>query len=431
MKVKEIHISELIPYEFNSRNHSEEQVNRIANSIKEFGFNQPIVIDKTKTIIAGHGRYLAAQKLGLKEIPIVQKDDLTELQIKAYRILDNKLQNDSTWAFNNLELDLGFLEDAGLDMAEWGLDDLRGLFPEPELEVKEDDFVACENQDIFIKRGDLIELGQHRVLCGDSTIREDADLLMGADRASLFITDPPYGVDYAAKNVFLNAISRGNHIQEDIQGDSQTTEEMKTFWQNAFDVAFDCTSDTASYYIFGPQGGDLMMMMSIKDANWQLKHMLVWAKNNHVLGRSDYNYKHEPIWFGWKNGCSHLFYGDASETSLWEFDKPLRNDLHPTMKPISLIGKAIRNSSKAGEVVLDLFLGSGSSLIAADQLNRICYGMEIEPKYCQVIIERYLKHCQTNNRQFDCRVNGEMLPEEFLTKLTDGKEKPRQAEVHT
>lgn len=432
MNVQEISISELIPYEFNSRNHSEEQINRIANSIKEFGFNQPIVIDKSKTIIAGHGRYLAAKKLGLADVPVIQKDDLTELQIKAYRILDNKLQNDSTWAFNNLELDLDFLEDAGLDMAEWGLDDLRGLFPEPEVEIKDDNFAACENQDIFIKRGDLIELGKHRVLCGDCTIREDADLLMGGARASLFITDPPYSVDYAAKNVFLNAIAPANRIQEDIEGDNLTTEEMKNFWQDAFEIAFDCTNEIASYYIFGPQGGNLMMMMmSIKDANWQLKHMLIWAKNNHVLGRSDYNYKHEPIWFGWKTGKSHVFYGDASETSLWEFDKPLKSDLHPTMKPIPLIAKAIKNSSKLGETVLDLFLGSGSTLIACDQLGRVCYGMEIQPKYCQVIIERYLKYCKDNNKPFDCRVNGEMLPEEFLTKAMNGKEKPGSAEIHT
>ena len=433
MEITELHISELIPYEFNSRNHSEEQIDRIANSIKEFGFNQPILIDKANTIIVGHGRFLAAKKLSLAKVPVVRKENLTELQIKAYRILDNKLQNDSTWAFNNLELDLGFLEDNGINLADWGLDDLRDLFSEPELEVKEDDFVACENLDIFIKRGDLIELGPHRVLCGDSTLREDADSLMTDGRATLLITDPPYGVDYAAKNIFLNAISPANRIQEDIEGDNQSPEEMKNFWQDALEVAFDCTTDTASYYIFGPQGGDLMMrmMMSIKDANWQLKHMLVWAKNNHVLGRSDYNYKHEPIWFGWKTGRTHLFYGDASETSLWEFDKPWRNDLHPTMKPIPLIGKAVRNSSKPDEIILDLFLGSGTTLIAADQLNRICYGMEIEPKYCQVIIERYLKHCQTNNKQFDCRVNGEMLPEEFINKAINGKTGKGQTEIHT
>jgi DNA modification methylase len=396
------------PYEFNNRRHNEKQIERIAASIKEFGFNQPIVIDaETSTILVGHGRLYAAQKLGLAEVPVLTLKGLNETQKKAYRLLDNKLQNDSTWDFDNVDLELGFLEDHGFDLKLYGLDDLRGLYEEPK-EVKEDGFdpASCDDQEIYIKRGDLIELGRHTVLCGDATSLQDCERLMGKTLAALFITDPPYGVSYASKNEFLNSIAPANRIQVPIENDAHTPLEMKTFWESAFRAAVTATSGSASYYIFGPQGGDLMMMMSIKDAGWQLKHMLVWVKNAHVLGRSDYNYKHEPIWFGWKEKKRHVFYGSASEVSTWEYDKPLSNDLHPTMKPVALIARAITNSSKADDAILDLFLGSGTTLIACEQLDRTCYGMEIEPRYCQVIIERYRKYCQDNGKAFDCKING-------------------------
>ena len=409
MKIEQLKIDQLIPYEFNNRVHSDEQVNLIANSINQFGFNQPIVIDEANIILVGHGRLEAAKKLGLKTVPTFKIAGLTEAQKKAYRILDNKLQNDSEWDFENLKIELDNLEDAGFELEEWGLDDLLKLAPvKEENEVFEDGGPGELPEEPFIKIGDVIELGPHRVMCGDSTKEEDVRQLRKGITADLFITDPPYGVSYANKNRFLNAISRGNSIQESIENDGRTPEEMKEFWELAFKTAHDATSDSASYYIFGPQGGDLMMMMmSIKDANWQLKHMLVWVKNNHVLGRSDYHYKHEPIWFGWKAGKTHKFYGNSSQVSVWEFNKPQKSNLHPTMKPIELIGKAICNSSKTEDVILDLFLGSGTTLIAADQLNRICYGMEISPKYCQVILERYIKYRQDAGKDVKIKINGE------------------------
>lgn len=406
MQVSEIELSKLIPYEFNNRQHSEEQINRIANSIKEFGFNQPVVIDEANIILVGHGRWLAAQKLGLKTAPVVQLKGLTEANKKAYRILDNKLQNDSTWDFNNIELELGHLEDLGFDLEPWGLD---GLLPQPEEpEVHEDEGAGALADEPYIKRGDIIELGPHRVMCGDSLETGEVELLLNGRKADLFITDPPYGVSYGEKNRFLNTIAPANRIQEAIENDMHDAEEMGRFWQSAFAVAHEFTTEAASYYIFGPQGGDLMMMMmSIKEANWQLKHMLVWVKNNHVLGRCDYHYKHEPIWFGWKNGETHKFYGDSSQFSVWEFDKPQKSELHPTMKPVALLGRAVANSSKRGDIVLDLFLGSGSTLIASDQLGRECYGMEISPAYCQVVLERYEAHCKQLGKPFDCKINGE------------------------
>lgn len=401
--------ADLIPYAFNNRKHPEQQIDRIANSIKEFGFNQPIVIDESNVVLVGHGRLAAALKLGLQEVPVVKIESLSEAKKKAYRILDNKLQNDSEWDFANIEMELNRLEELDFDLAEWGLDELLAMAPTEEPEVSEDSGPGAIPDEPFIKRGDILELGPHRVMCGDCCNETEMQELCGTVTPQLFITDPPYGVDYAQKNIFLNAISPANRIQEDIENDSKTPEEMGEFWLSAFRAAHQFTDREASYYIFGPQGGDLMMMMmmSIKDANWQLKHMLVWVKNNHVLGRCDYHYKHEPIWFGWKDDSTHHFYGDSSQFSVWEFNKPQKSDLHPTMKPVELIAQAIRNSSKAGDVVLDSFLGSGTTLIAADQLGRICYGMEISPKYCQVILERYQRYCAERGKDCLVKINGE------------------------
>lgn len=416
MKIEQKDPNNLIEYAFNNRVHSDDQVDMIANSIKNFGFNQPIVIDEDNIILVGHGRLRAAKKLGLSHVPVLQLKDLDEVKKRAYRILDNKLAADSEWSAEGLNIELPWLESEGFDLEAWGLDELKLDFGEQE-EITEDDFEPTEQKSLYVKKGDLIELGKHRLLCGDSCLDSDVALLMNAEKASLFVTDPPYGVSYADKNKFLNTIARGNRIQKEIEGDSQTPSEMKDFWQKAFTNASFATSEDASYYIFSPQGGDLMMMMSIKDANWQIKHMLVWVKNNHVLGRCDYHYKHEPILFGWKENSTHNFYGGSSQFSVWEFDKPMKNDLHPTMKPVGLIARAINNSSKPDDIILDLFLGSGTTLIAAEQTNRTCYGMEIDPGYCQVIIERYHKFCIDNEIESQIKVNGEPLDLELISQL--------------
>ena len=385
--------SKIQPYEFNNRNHSAEQIELIAKSIKEFGFNQPIVIDETNTVLVGHGRLLAAQKLELKECPVVVLKDLSETQKKAYRILDNKLQNDSTWSFDNLELELGFLEDNDFALEPWGLDDLKNLFPEDETGVTEDDFNPddCENEETFIKLGDLIELGKHRVLCGDSTIAEDFNALMEGELAEACICDPPYGVEYVGKT--SEALT--------IQGDSNT------------DVAVDGVKNAVAsikeggaIYICFP-AEELSALLAMWEFPARLQSMLVWVKNTIVMGRKDYNYKHEPIWYGWKEGAAHRFKGAATNCTVLECDKPSRNGEHPTMKPLDLMADIIKNSTSKDEIIVDPFLGSGSTLIAADQLNRTCYGMELEPKYCQVILERYQKHCQKSGKPFECKINGE------------------------
>lgn len=229
----------------------------------------------------------------------------------------------------------------------------------------------------------------HRLMCGDSTSAADVARLMGGTNYALLVTDPPYGVSYAAKNEFLNAVARGNSIQTPIEHDHSTPEEMSEFWRKAFSTfrAYACPG--ASYYVTGPQGGDLLLLLlALRDSGYPLRHMLIWAKNNHVLGRSDYNYKHEPIIYGWVEGAGHHFYGDAGETSLWEIDKPQHSDLHPTTKPVELYARAMRNSSAGGDVVADYFAGSGTAFVAGEQVGRVVFGMELTPEYTAVTLQR-------------------------------------------
>lgn len=393
MKIEQLPINDVIPYEFNSRKHDEVQVDRIANSIKEFGFNQPIVIDESNIVVVGHGRLLAARKLGLSQVPVLKKLGLSEAQKKAYRILDNKLQNDSSWEFNNLELDLGFLEDNDFDLKPWGLDTLRDLF-EPEQEAHEDDFdpAQCENEECFIKRGDALELGRHKIWCEDI---KEADPL--PNLANLWITDPPYGVSYVGKT--KDALT----IENDNLGDDGTAE----LWRAATKYALESLEDGAACYATVPPGPLNYIFLKEWVELLVYHQQLIWAKDSMVLGHSDYHYKHEPILYGWKPGGAHYFTEDRTKTSIIEVDRPKASREHPMMKPIGLWGELIANSTKAGAIVLDTFLGSGTTLIACEQLGRTCYGMEIEPKYCHVIIERYRKHCADNNKEFECKVNGQ------------------------
>ena len=409
MKILNILISSLIPYEFNNRNHDQQQVDRIANSIKEFGFNQPLVIDESNIILVGHGRLAAAQKLGLKEVPVLKVENLSEVQKKAYRILDNKLQNDSTWSFNNLELELGFLEDEGFDLPSWGLDELSDMINPPAANVKEDGFEPTEQKETYIKLGDLIELGEHRVLCGDSA-NQIAELLEGKKPCIVF-ADPPYGVSIGKKNKFLNEFDKHDRNLLDIQDDDLSPEELKakllpTFSSIKLLMAEDCT-----LFVTAPQGGELgMMMMMMQESGLRPRHVLIWKKNapTFSMGRLDYDYAHEPILLTWGRKHKRPMQGNH-KTSVWEIDKPRSNKEHPTMKPVELVANALLNNSDKGDICLDPYLGSGTSLIASEQTGRICYGTEIEPHYCQVIIDRYKAHCEKVNKPFVCKINGELF----------------------
>ena len=386
---------ELIPYARNARTHSDKQVLQIAASIKEFGFTNPILIDADNNVIAGHGRLLAAKKLHMDKVPSIVCDGWTKAQTKAYILADNKLALNAGWDDALLALELQELQelDFNLDIVGFNQDELDALLNGVN-EVKgltdEDDAPEVQEK-VTSVLGDIWLLGNHRVMCGDSTKIDDVERLMDGQKADLLLTDPPYGVSYASKNKSLNSISPANRIQRLIINDHMSTDETGDLFLVSFGNAHLCTKGGACYYIFGPQGGELMMMMMmmIQKSGWQIKHMMIWAKNNHVLGRMDYHYQHEPVLYGWKDKETHKFYGDKSQTSIWKFDKPVKSDLHPTMKPINLLELPINNSTKSGDTVLDLFGGSGSTLIACEKTNRNCRMMELDSHYVDVIVKRW------------------------------------------
>ncbi len=389
LKVEYVAMSDLIPYARNSRTHSDEQVAQIAASIREFGFANPILIDADGGIIAGHGRARASHLLKLETVPCIRLANLTPTQRRAYVIADNRLALNAGWDADMLKLELQELnaEEFKLELLGFDADELVDfLAPTPGEGLTDPDAIP-EKIETRCKPGQLWKLGKHRLLCGDSTKAEDVERLMGTERAIIFLTDPPYGVSYADKNAYLNAIGRGNHIQVGIENDHLNIDDTGKIWLASYKNAIAACDDKASFYIFSPQGGDLMMMMMIQESGWTLKHMLVWVKNNHVLGRCDYHYKHEPIFYGWNK--THKFYGGSSCFSILQFPKPMKNDLHPTMKPIALLENLITNSSQDNGLVLDLFLGSGSTMIACEKQGRRCFGVEVFPAYCDVILKRW------------------------------------------
>lgn len=377
LKIEYIGTERLIPY-INNPRINDNAVDVVAASIKEFGFKNPIIIDKENVIIAGHTRLKAAKKLGLKEVPVIRVEDLTENQIKAFRIADNKTAEFAEWDMELLEIELEGLDDlfTGFDAVE--PDDIMRI----DKEAEEDDFDEEPPEEPISKRGDIWLLGRHRLMCGDATKKEDVERLMDGKKADSLITDPPYGVDYSGKNEYLNKFDEGNRIEKPIDNDAIT--DYRKFFSDFMDLAPLAEYNTVYIFMSGKELHSLRL--ALDDCGYSWGDYLVWVKNNHVLGRKDYNAKHEFIVYGWKG--KHKFYGGFSTTVL-EFDRPLRNDLHPTMKPIPLLAKLINDGSPAKGKVYDPFGGSGSTLIACEQLNRTCYMMEIDPVYCDVIVKRW------------------------------------------
>jgi DNA modification methylase len=382
-------IGDLVPADYNPRQLTEKQAKDLNSSLTKFNLADPIIINADNKIIGGHQRLnIIKSKNAPAEYEVdvrVPSRQLTEDEEKELNIRLNK--NLGEWDFDKLaNFDEELLKEIGFDSKE--LDRVFQIDTTPE----EDD-VPDARPTTDIKLGDMFQLGGHRLLCGDSTKREDVERLMQGEKADMVFTDPPYGVSYADKNKFLNSIYWGNRIQIKIENDHKTVEDLaETVIFPSFCLIKDFLADKSSYYITAPQGGELlmMMMMMMQKSGLTLRHMLIWAKNNHVLGRTDYNYKHEPILFGWIN--RHEFYGNGEhQFSVWEIDKPHKSDLHPTMKPVSLIVNALQNSTAREGICMDLFLGSGSTLIACETTSRKCRGMEIDPKYCQVIIDRWEK----------------------------------------
>ena len=383
MEIIEKNIDELIPYEDNPRK-NDDAVEAVANSIREFGFKVPVVVDKDNVVVAGHTRIKAARELGIDQIPCIVADDLTDEQIKAYRLADNKVAELADWDFALMDEQLAEITE--IDMSQFGFD-IDALDPEPEVEevdVPEDVETRC-------KPGDVWALGDHRLMCGDSSKTDDLDILMGGGYGDMCFTDPPYGVSIGDKNKVLNSVLQAGRIPENIQNDTLDTDSLYELLRACFANLKEHMNSDASYYVTSPQGGEivLMMMMMMRDAGLEVRHNLIWKKNSATfsLGRLDYDYQHEPIFYTWAD--RHNFYGEGYQTTVWEYDKPRKCDLHPTMKPVELIAHAVENSSREGDVVVDIFGGSGSTLLACEQLGRRCRMMEIDPHYCDVIIQRW------------------------------------------
>ena len=386
IQIREIDVQSIKPYKNNPRR-NDLAVKKVAESIRQFGFKVPIVLDKHYEIVAGHTRLKAAMELGLETVPCIIADDLTESQIKAFRLADNKTAELAEWDLDLLSEELAELSQLNLDfsMADFGFDlniDAEDLITEAE----EDDFDAeqavAEIETPISQRGDIWLLGKHCLMCGDSTSSEDIAKLMGGQQCDLVLTDPPYNVDYqgATKDKLK------------IQNDKMADDKFLKFLTDAFTLMYEHSKNGAAIYVFHADSEGYNFRTAFKHAGYTLRQCLVWVKNSMVLGRQDYQWRHEPILYGWKDGASHNWYSDRKQTTVIEFDRPQRNMKHPTIKPLGLVGYFIGNSSKAEDIVLDPFAGSFSTGIACVQTNRICYGMELDTKYVDVSVSRFIEH---------------------------------------
>ena len=361
-------LGEIHPYSKNAKKHDEKQIKNVAESIKQYGFVQPIVVDSDGVIVIGHCRALAAKKLGIKDVPCVCVDDLTPEQVNALRLVDNK-SNESDWDYDLLADEIPGLDLSAFDF-DWGL-------PEITEEVIEDEAPEVdEDAETIAKLGDIWQLGRHRLMCGDSTDKATVEMLMDGKKANLVVTDPPYNVNYEG--------TAGK-----IKNDNMDNDSFYRFLFDSFTNMEYAMADDASIYVFHSDTEGLNFRKAFADAGFYLSGCCIWKKPSLVLGRSPYQWQHEPCLFGWKKSGKHQWYAGRKETTIWEFDKPKKNADHPTMKPIALISYPIKNSSMSNCIVLDPFGGSGSTLIACEQLDRICYMMELDPKYCDVIIKRW------------------------------------------
>jgi DNA modification methylase len=396
MNIEKIAIESLIPYVNNQKQHPEAQIEKIAGSIKEFGFLNPIIVDKDNVIIAGHGRYEAAKRLGLEKVPVIRAEHLTQAQIKAYRIADNRLAELAIWDEELLAVELAELEEINFDMDLLGFneDELNGLLDIKDEEVdyeKADEVPEVEEEEIIIKRGDLIELGknfQHRILCGDSTKEEDVERLMNGEKADMVFTDPPYGMNLDTDYSSLNWRDRKGKKYEKVIGDNEDFRpELITTIFNNFGYCKEIFLWGADYfYKYIPE--------------FDKGHYLVWDKTLESNGNADSNSEFELLWTKNKHKRQVIHFNWFRYFGLSSQD--IKQRVHPTQKPLQVCEPIIEKYSKENKIIIDLFLGSGSTLIACENLKRICYGMELDEKYCQVVIERYVTY--TGNPKI--KING-------------------------
>ena len=371
MEIRTLQISQIKPYPNNPRK-NDEAVETVMESIKQCGYCQPILVDEDMVILAGHTRFKAIKRLGWEECPVVVRAGMTEEQKRKYRLLDNKTNEIAQWDNDLLMEELEGLDFEGFDFGfDFGKDDTG--------DAVEDDFDCEIPVEANAKPGDIYQLGRHRLMCGDSTSAEDVAKLTGGVLMDMLLTDPPYGVDYVGKT--KDALK--------IENDAQTDEELKTFLTEAFMAADAVMKPGAVFYIWHADSKAGIFRMACQMTGWEVRQVLIWVKNSMVLGRQDYQWKHEPCLYGWKEGAGHLWASDRKQTTILEFDRPTRNKEHPTMKPIPLFDYQIKNNTKGGDTVLDLFGGSGTTIMACEQNGRIGYVMEYDPKYVDVIINRW------------------------------------------
>lgn len=389
-RFEKVNIDKLVPYVRNARTHSKEQILQLRAFLREFGFVNPVIVDKDLNIIAGHGRILAAKEEGITEVPCVFAEHLTEAQKRAYIIADNRLAMNAGWDMEMLSVEISELQGVDFDLSVLGFDEaeLSKLMGDIE-DVKDDDFDVDEElkKPAVTKFGDLWLLGNHRLICGDSTKIDTFTVLMDGKQANLVVTDPPYNVNYEG--------SAGK-----LKNDNMADEAFYTFLLSAFKNMEAVMTKDASIYVFHADTEGLNFRKAFSDAGFYLSGTCIWKKQSLVLGRSPYQWQHEPVLFGWKKAGKHNWYSDRKQTTIWEFEKPKKNADHPTMKPVPLIAYPILNSSMVNSIVLDPFGGSGSTLVACEQTERICYIIELGEKYCDVIVKRYVEQVGDSDSVF-------------------------------
>ncbi len=375
-------VAALVPFARNARTHSDEQVAQIAASIREWGWTVPVLIDEAGTIIAGHGRVMAAQRLGLPEVPVMVATGWSEAKRRAYVLADNKLALNAGWDEELLRLELGELKGLGVDLGLTGFGELEleKLLLGTDDDGDPDEAPAPPAEPIS-RPGDLWICGEHRVLCGDATVRADVEKLLDGELADMAFTDPPYNVNYA------------NSAKDKLRGKN------RPILNDALGEGFEALLHAASANMLAVTKGAVYICMSsseldtlqkaFREAGGKWSTFVIWAKNTFTLGRADYQRQYEPILYGWKDGAEHFWCGARDQGDVWFFDKPVKNDLHPTMKPVALVERAIRNSSKSRDIVLDLFGGSGTTMIAAERTGRRARLLELDPQYVDVIVRRW------------------------------------------
>ena len=401
-------LSKLVPYVNNARTHSPEQLAKLRSSLREFGFINPVIIDRDFNVIAGHGRIVAAKEEGITEVPCVFVDYLTEAQKKAYILADNRMALDAGWDEELLRIEIESLQGTDFDVSltGFGEDEIADLFAgDGEKDVKDDDFdlSAALEKAAFVERGDIWTVGRHRLMCGDATSAEDVAALMDGKKANLIVTDPPYGVSFKSSGGLT------------IQNDSMKGDEFYTFLYNSFSCMVEHLESGGAAYVFHADTEGLNFRKAFVDAGFHLAGVCIWVKNSLVLGRSDYQWQHEPVLYGFLKNGKHPWYSDRKQTTIWNYDKPKRNKNHPTSKPLDLLGYPISNSSQENAIVLDTFGGSGSTMMACEQTNRICHMMELDEKYASVILRRYVEDTGDSENVYVVR-GGEKIPYSALVK---------------